>query len=209
MTWILHLHYIHNHKRRRGRWKGPWTSIHFEIFIFPIIFLAKKGCLLSFERKKWNFTIFVHPTKVLGFTWKILPFTPLVHNVWLIMDNSWTTVLWSGSTKLCNSKPFRWLMLKNFFGLHIKSLIDLKMFGAYFGIGGAIAPLPPPLGYAAAMEYASAVAAETTASSGSFTMCEATTRRCCVRINSRCTSRSFRSTKRLTGTYRWRSPMDA
>jgi len=23
---------------------------------------------------------------------------PLVHNVWLIMDNCWTTVHWSGST---------------------------------------------------------------------------------------------------------------
>ena len=45
------------------------------------------------------------------------------------------------------------------------------------------------------MEHASAVAAKTKASSGSFTMLEATTCRCCVRINSRYTSRSFRSTK--------------
>ena len=40
------------------------------------------------------------------------------------------------------------------------------------------------------MEHAWAVAAETKASSGSFAMLEATTCRCCVRINSRCTSRS-------------------
>jgi len=34
------------------------------------------------------------------------------------MDNWWTTVLWSGSTKLCTSKKFRWFTLKYFFGLH-------------------------------------------------------------------------------------------
>jgi len=50
------------------------------------------------------------------------------------------------------------------------------------------------------MEHASAVATERKASSGSFAMLEATTSRCCVRINSRCTSGSFRSRKRLTGT---------
>jgi len=70
---------------------------------------------------------------------------PLIHNVWLIMDNWWTTVLWSGSTKLCNSKHFRWFALKNFFGLHIKSLIDLNIFGATFGIGGGqLSHCPPP-----------------------------------------------------------------
>jgi len=51
------------------------------------------------------------PTKILGFTWKNLQLpSPLdkifdahVHNVWLIMDNWWTIVLWSGSTKgWCN-----------------------------------------------------------------------------------------------------------
>jgi len=45
-----------------------------------------------------------------------------------------------------------------------------------------------------------AVTTETKASSGSFAMLEATTRRCCVRINSRYTSGGFRSTKSLTGT---------
>jgi len=50
------------------------------------------------------------------------------------------------------------------------------------------------------MAHASAVAAETETSSGSFAMLEATACRCCVRINSRCTSGSFRSTKRLTVT---------
>jgi len=50
------------------------------------------------------------------------------------------------------------------------------------------------------MKRASAVAAETKASSGSFAMLEAATCRCCVRINSRCTSGSFRSTESLTAT---------
>jgi len=50
------------------------------------------------------------------------------------------------------------------------------------------------------MEHALAVAAETKASSRSFAMLEATTSRCCVRINSRCTTGSFRSTKSLTVT---------
>jgi len=50
------------------------------------------------------------------------------------------------------------------------------------------------------MERALAVAIETKVSSGSFAMLEATTCRCCVRINSRCTSGSFRSRKSLTGT---------
>jgi len=50
------------------------------------------------------------------------------------------------------------------------------------------------------MERASAVTTETKASSGSFAILEATTCRCCVRINSRYTSGSFRSTKSLTGT---------
>jgi len=51
------------------------------------------------------------------------------------------------------------------------------------------------------MEHASAVAAETKPSSGSFAMLEVTRSRCRVRINSRCTSGSFRSTKSLTVTY--------
>jgi len=38
--------------------------------------------------------------------------------------------------------------VKYFLGLHIKSLIILKLFGATFGIGGGkLDPLPPP-GYA-------------------------------------------------------------
>ena len=50
------------------------------------------------------------------------------------------------------------------------------------------------------MERASAVTTETKASSGSFAMLQPTACRCCVRINSRCSSGSFRSTKSLTGT---------
>jgi len=50
------------------------------------------------------------------------------------------------------------------------------------------------------IEHASAIAAETKAPLRSFTMLEATTCRCCVRIKSRCTFGSFRSTKSLTVT---------
>jgi len=50
------------------------------------------------------------------------------------------------------------------------------------------------------MEHASAVAAKTKASSGSIPMLEATTCRCCVRINSHYTSESFRSANSLAGT---------
>jgi len=32
------------------------------------------------------------------------------------------------------------------FGLHIKNVINLNIFGATFGIGGAIAPIALPLG---------------------------------------------------------------
>jgi len=45
------------------------------------------------------------------------------------------------------------------------------------------------------MENASAVAAETKASSGSFAMLEATTCSCCIRKNSRCTSEVFAAGK--------------
>jgi len=59
------------------------------------------------------------------------------------------------------------------------------------------------------VEHASAVAAETKASLQNFEMLEATACRCCVRINSHCTSGSFHSTKRLTVTWRCKSPIDA
>ena len=64
------------------------------------------------------------------------------------MDNWWTLVLWLGSTKLCSRfrKHFRWFALKYFFGLHIKNLIALKIFGATLGIGGGNCPHCPPLG---------------------------------------------------------------
>jgi len=42
-------------------------------------------------------------------------------------------------------KQLLWFALKYFFGLRIKSLIALKPFGATFGIGGAMAPIVPPL----------------------------------------------------------------
>jgi len=50
------------------------------------------------------------------------------------------------------------------------------------------------------MERVSAVTTETKLHREVIAMLEATTCRCCVRINSRCTSGSFGSTKSLTGT---------
>jgi len=86
---------IRKHKCRK--WRGrrrPWPLPTFWNLTFSYYIFSKKGCLLSFEWKKWNFTIFAHPTKILDFTWKILLLPPLVHNVWLIMDNWWNTMLW-------------------------------------------------------------------------------------------------------------------
>jgi len=51
------------------------------------------------------------------------------------------------------------------------------------------------------INHGSCVSRRNRKSSGSFAMLEATTCRCCVRINSRYTSGSFHSTKSLTGTY--------
>ena len=81
-----------------------------------------------------------------GFTWKILLFPPLVH-IWLIMNNWWTTVLWSGSTKLCSRfrKHFRLLALKYFFGLHIKSLVNLNFRCNFRNWGGGNCPHCHPL----------------------------------------------------------------
>jgi len=36
------------------------------------------------------------------------------------------------------------MCLDTFFGLHIKSLINLNIFRTAFGIGGEIAPIAPP-----------------------------------------------------------------
>jgi len=147
MIWILqHLHYIHNHKRRKGRGRGqPWPLHTFWNLTFSYYISSKKG-LLSFERKKMKFHHFCPPYENPWFHLENSTISPLVHNVWT-MDNWWTTVLWSVSTKLCNSKHFRWFALKNFFGLHIKSLIDLNIFGATFGIGGGQLSHCPPPGY--------------------------------------------------------------
>jgi len=59
-----------------------------------------------------------------------------------LIDHGRTTVLWSGSTKLCNRfrKHFGWFALQYFFGLHIKSLIDLKIFVQLWELGGGSCP---------------------------------------------------------------------
>ena len=51
-----------DHGRRKG---GGLAPLDFEIVHFSIAFLAKKGRFLSFEKEKWNFTIFGPPWKYL------------------------------------------------------------------------------------------------------------------------------------------------
>ena len=142
-------------RRRKGRSRrGLSPSLHLEIWYFPIIFLAKKVVYLVSSGKNEISPFLPTLRKSLAspgkFHYCLLP----VHNVWLIMDNWWTTVLWSGSTELCNRfrKHFRSFALKYFFGLHIKSLIDLKIFCETFEIGGEIAPIAPP-GYVPAQTF--------------------------------------------------------
>ena len=73
MTWIRQqLHYTQPWALEGEGWKGPWPLPAFEIWHFPIIFLAKKVVYLVSSWKKLNFTIFALPTKILGFTWKII-----------------------------------------------------------------------------------------------------------------------------------------
>ena len=43
--------------------RGRGSHLDFEIWQFPIKRLVKKGCFLSFEWVKWNFTTFGHPWK--------------------------------------------------------------------------------------------------------------------------------------------------
>jgi len=56
----------HGHQKRGQR--GPWPPLYFEIF-------SKKGCFLSFEWEKTNFTTFGHS---LDKIWK----NPLVAPPW-------------------------------------------------------------------------------------------------------------------------------
>jgi len=113
MTWILYIYTIYatTGVGRRGVKGGLGTSLHFEIWHFPINFFCKEGCFLSFGWKKWNLTIFVPPYEnpwlyleksTIAPSW--IKFSDAHVHVWLIMDNWWTIVLWSGSTKgWCNS----------------------------------------------------------------------------------------------------------
>ena len=104
---------------------------------------------------KNKFHRFAHPTKPLASPGNstIAPhlnkfFDAHAHYIWISMDNWWTIVLWSSSTKLCNRyrKRYRRFALKYFCGIHIKSLTALKIFGGTIGIGGGqLPPLPPPL----------------------------------------------------------------
>ena len=113
------------HKTIRVGRGGDGPSLHFKIWYFPIIFLAKKVVYLVSNGKNEISPFLPTLRKSLASPGKFYYWhPPLVHNVWLIMDNWWTTVLWSGSTKLCNRfrKHFRWFALKYSFGLDIKKL---------------------------------------------------------------------------------------
>ena len=123
---------------------GLGPALHFEIWHFLIIFLAKKAVYLVSSGKNEISPVLPILRKSLASPGKFYYCPTLAHNLWLIMDNWWTTVLWSGSTKLCNRfrKHFRWFAPKYFLGLHIKSSIDLKVFVATFGIfWGELPPL--------------------------------------------------------------------
>ena len=80
---------------------------------------------------------------------------PLAHNVWLIMEKCWTTLLWSGSTKLCNRlcKHFRWFALKYFLWLRHQKLDWPENFWCNFRNWGAIAPLATRLDIAALNDH--------------------------------------------------------
>jgi len=63
--------------------------------------------------------------------------------MWPACLSPWT----KGWCRKGSLKQFRWFALKYFFGLHIKSLTNLSIFGSTFGIGGNC-PHRPPSGYA-------------------------------------------------------------
>jgi len=158
MTWILQqLHYTQPWASERGGVEGvlgPSLLLKFEqkrLFAFS----KKVFCEVSSWKMKFHRFCSPYENPWLHLENSIIANT-LARTVWLIMDNCWTRVFWSGSTNICNrlSKNFRWLALKYCFELDIKSLIDLKIFCTTFGIGGGeLSPLPPP-GYALAMEPA-------------------------------------------------------
>jgi len=66
--------------------QGGEGPLEFEIWCFPIKFLAKQGCSLSFELVKWNFTI-------VGTTGKIF---------WLPLEKSNTSPLEKSFRRPCS-----------------------------------------------------------------------------------------------------------
>jgi len=133
--------------------RGPRPLHAFSNLTFSYYIFSKNGCLLSFMCKKWNFTIFAQPTKLLGFTWKILVLTPLdkisdshAPDVWLIVDSWWTLVLSPGSTKLCSRfrKHFRLFALKYFLAYTSKAWLPRNVLVQLSELGEAIASIAPP-----------------------------------------------------------------
>jgi len=144
MTWILQqLHYTQPWASERGGVEGvlgPSLLLKFEqkrLFAFS----KKVFCEVSSWKMKFHRFCSPYENPWLHLENSIIANT-LARTVWLIMDNCWTRVFWSGSTNICNrlSKNFRWLALKYCFELDIKSLIDLKIFCTTFGIGGGNCP---------------------------------------------------------------------
>ena len=148
MTWILqHLHYVHNYRRRKGRRRrGFGPSLDFATWYFPIIFVAKKIVYLVSSWKNEISPFLPTLRKSLASPGKFY-YCPLpVHNVWLIMDNWWTTVIWSGSTKLCNRfrKHFGDLRWNISLACTSKVWLTWKFLVQLWELGGQLLPLPPP-----------------------------------------------------------------
>jgi len=99
MTWILkHLHYTHNHGRRKG-WdrRGQWPLLALGNLTFSYWMFSKLD-LVSIRKNE--ISRFSPPLrKFLVWHGKIYFTMPVYTFVWLIVGNWWTILLWSGSTK--------------------------------------------------------------------------------------------------------------
>jgi len=102
---------------------GEALPLDFKILHSPIKVLAKKGCFLSFETEKWNFTIFGRPSKILfGYlrkihyrppTWKTSFRSPCVHST-ASLENYQNIVETSAITRMqnlvnCEMRSEAWL----------------------------------------------------------------------------------------------------
>jgi len=137
---------ILNNERQKGMGRRqPWKSLTFSYQIF-----SKKVVFFVSSRKNKISSFLASPRKILRFTWKnyycppwITFSDPHVHNNWLIMDNWWNIVLWSGLTKgWCNRlrKQCRCICTEVFPWLTHQNLDYPEKFWCNVRIGRGIAP---------------------------------------------------------------------